>query len=155
MNDKKYDSLKENIKNINFDLLEDVMNREIDLLVDAAEILDARNTDTELQRIRKKAMSMDKENKYNSEEGLDASLNYHTINMRSRFRDIVNKDRNNNRVEWKREPYFYWVERGIYRLLKNDEKDIFRIAIDKDLDIIYKDFYSLYQLKNEVKKIIG
>ncbi|GAI62204.1 unnamed protein product, partial [marine sediment metagenome] len=39
-----------NIKNINFDLLEDVMNREIDLLVDAAEILDARNTDTELQR---------------------------------------------------------------------------------------------------------
>ncbi|GAI06686.1 unnamed protein product [marine sediment metagenome] len=130
------------------------MSRAIDLLVEAAELLDSRNNDTELWRIRKKAMSMDKDNKYNSEDGLDATLNYHTINMRSRFRDIINKDKNNNNIEWKTEPYFYWVDRGIYRLLKSDEKEIFKIAVENDLDIIYKDFYSMYQLKNKVKKII-
>jgi len=130
------------------------MRRAIDLLVEAAELLDARNNNVELWRIRKKAMDMDKENKYNSEDGLDATLNYHTINMRSRFRDIINKDRNNN-IEWKTEPYFYWVERGIYRLLKSDEKEIFKIAVDNNLDIIYKDFYTLNQLKNEVKKFLN
>lgn len=131
------------------------MNRAIDLLVNAAELLNAKYTDIEIYKIRKKAMSMDKDNKYNSEDGLDAILNYHTINMRSRFKDIVNKDRNNDSVKWKREPYFIWVESGIYRLLKDDEKEIFRIALEKDLDIVYKDFYPLHKLKNEVKKITG
>jgi len=129
------------------------MTRAIDLLVNAAETLDAKYSDTELSKIRRKAMSMDKENIFNSEDGLDAILNYHTINMRSRFRDIVNKDKNNDKVEWKKEPYFLWVERGVHRLLKDDEIEIFKIAVDNDLDIIYKDFYLLSQLKNGIKRI--
>lgn len=131
------------------------MSTAIDLLVAAAELLDSKNNDTELWRVRKKAMSMDKENKYNSEDGLDAILNYHTINMRSRLKDINNKDRNNKDVEWKTEPYFYWVERGIYRLLKSDEKEIFKIAVENEIDIIYKDFYSINQLKNKVKEFLN
>ena len=98
-----------------------------------------------------------KENIHNSEDGLDATLNQHTINMQSRFWNTKNKDRDNNNISWKVEPYFYWVERGIYRLLKNDEKEIFRTAADNNLEIIYKDFYSIYQLKlkNEVDKFFN
>jgi hypothetical protein len=75
------------------------MYREIDVLVSAAKICGAEDNDMELFKIRRKAMALDKENKYNSEYGLDATLNYHTINMRSRFKDIRTKDRNNNSVE--------------------------------------------------------
>lgn len=83
------------------------MIREIDLLVSAAKLFGAEESDTELYKIRKKAMALDTENKYNSEDGLDTMLNYHTINMRSRFEDSHIKDRNNNSAKWKTEPYFY------------------------------------------------
>ena len=131
------------------------MSKAIDLLVNAAKLCGAEDNNIELQKIRKKAMEIDKENIYNSEDGLDATLNQHTINMRSRFWNTKNKDRNNNNIAWKVEPYFYWAERGIYRLLKNDEKEIFRNAVGNNLEIIYKDFYTMYQLKNEVDKFFN
>lgn len=129
------------------------MYREIDVLVSAAKICGAEDNDMELFKIRRKAMALDKENKYNSEYGLDATLNYHTINMRSRFKDIRTKDRNNNSVEQKTEPYFYRVERGKYWLLKNKDIKLFIIALENNLDVVYKDLYSLQQLENEVEKI--
>ena len=38
-------------------------------------------------------------------------------------------------------------DRGIYRLLSDEEKAIFKKAVDDDLDIIYRDEFTLFQLK--------
>jgi hypothetical protein len=38
-------------------------------------------------------------------------------------------------------------------LLKNKDIKLFIIALENNLDVVYKDLYSLQQLENEVEKI--
>ena len=61
------------------------MKKQIDVLVEAEKILGADISGMELSKILKKSMEIDLEHKYNSMDGLAATLNFHTINMRSRF----------------------------------------------------------------------
>ena len=102
--------------------------RAIDLLVEAAKSLRADQKSVALMNIRKKAMKLDKQNSFNSEDGLDAELSYHTVNMRSRFINSIDRDKNSFPA-WKSEPFFYRVDRGIYKLLTEDEKKLFKTAI--------------------------
>ncbi|MBM3700897.1 MAG: hypothetical protein FJW68_08335 [Actinobacteria bacterium] len=122
------------------------MRRQIDILVEVAQLLGADKDGIELSRIIKQVMKMDSENRFNSEEGIAATLNYHTINMRSRFQYPAEKDKS-HLTSWKSEPYFYREDRGIYRLLSDEEKAIFRKAVDDELDIIYRDEFTVFQLK--------
>ena len=91
-------------------------------------------------------MKMDSEHKFNSEEGLAATLNFHTINMCSRFQHPAEKDKFHS-SNWKNEPYFYRVDKGIYRLLSDEEKDMFKKALQGNLDIVYRDEFTIFQLR--------
>lgn len=122
------------------------MKRQIDLLVEVSKILGADIKGIELSRIIKQAMKMDSEHRFNSEDGMAATLNYHTINMRSRFIKPQIKDRNIS-ADWKTEPYFYRIEKGIYGLLSEEEKDLFKKAIEKEIELVYRDEFTLFQLK--------
>ena len=125
------------------------MKRVIDLLVEAAKELGAESFDVSLKLIRDKAMLLDVENNY-KETSYDAELNFHTVNMKSRFTNPPDKNRVGS-ARWKDEPYFYKVSRGRYSLLSEDGKRAFKLAIKKDLDIVYKDDYEFKLLKSKLK----
>jgi hypothetical protein len=123
------------------------MKRIIDLLVEAAKNLGAESFGVSLKAIRDRAMELDVEGNY-KESSFDAELNYHTVNMRSRFPKPPDKNRTGP-APWKDEPYFYRIERGIYKLLSEDDKRIFKKAVEMDLDIVYKDDYEFELLKSK------
>ena len=125
------------------------MYRLIDLLVEAAISLNAEYQAVQLCNIRKKAISLDKEHKY-KESSYDAELNYHTINMKSRFFSIKEKTPGVS-AQWKREPYFCRTSTRFYKLLSEEDKRFFYLAINNDLDIVYKDEYPLETLYSSVK----
>jgi len=84
---------------------------------------------------------------YNS---FQADLAYHCINMRSRFYNQKNIKRNPDDSWWKN-PLFYRITRGIFKLLKEDEIKLFKKALDKDLPLIYKDEYTIGELKRIIE----
>ena len=125
------------------------MARLIDLIVEAARSLIAEYQPVQLCKIKNKAINMDKEHSY-KESSYDAELNYHTINMKSRYFDKKEKIPG-MAATWKREPYFYRTSPGFYRLLTEEDKKVFYLALNNDLDIIYKDEYPLEILYSRVK----
>jgi len=125
------------------------MKRLIDLLVEAAKELGAESFDVSLSAIRKKAMQLDVGSDY-KESSYDAELNYHAVNMRSRFPNPPDKNKIGS-ARWKDEPYFYRVSIGVYRLLSGKDKEIFRLAVQNNLDIVYKDEYDFGILRNIYK----
>ena len=117
------------------------MTRLIDLIIEAATSLNAEYQPVQLGNIRKKAISLDNEQKY-KESSYDAELNFHTINMKSRFFDKKEKTPG-AAATWKREPYFHRTSAGFYKLLSKEDKRVFYLALNNNLDIVYKDEYPL------------
>jgi len=85
-----------------------------------------------------------------SEETIDAILNYHCINMRARFPDPLNQRKN---ADWMTSPLFYRCERGMYRLLTQDEVVVFKEVLNEGHDIVYRDEYTMNSLRSVFKKI--
>lgn len=93
-------------------------------------------------------MELDLDNNY-KESSYDTELNFHAVNMRSRFPNPPDRNRTSP-ASWKDKPYFYRVSRGMYKLLTESDKKDFELAVKKDLDIIYKDDYEFGLLKNKL-----
>jgi hypothetical protein len=82
--------------------------------------------------------------KGNTLAGFSATVNYHTINMRSRF---IDKDDPRKRpASWLSQPAFKRVSRGQYMLLSDEEINRFRRCVDKDDPQIYEDDYNVDDL---------
>jgi len=73
----------------------------------------------------------------------DAAINYHTINMRSRF--FYPDDRRKN-APWLSRPLFKRVARGSYMLLSPDEIALFRQRVQENDSRIYQDEYDVDDL---------
>jgi hypothetical protein len=73
----------------------------------------------------------------------DATVNYHCINMRSRFPDVSDKRKSAN---WLSRPIFKRVSRAQYMLLSDDEIMRFHHAVAKDASIVYTDEYDVDKL---------
>lgn len=98
------------------------MNRVIDLLFKAAKELGAESFPVSISATRKKLMELDVDHNY-KESSYDTEFNYHTVNMKSRFTNPLDRNRTSP-ASWKDEPYFYRVSRGIYKLLSESDKKI-------------------------------
>lgn len=127
------------------------MIRLINLIVEAAKILNAEYQPVQLSSVREKVLSLDRKQRY-KESSYNAELNYHTINMKSRFFDKKEKE-SGAAARWKSEPYFYRTSPGFYRLLSDEDKRIFNLALKNDLDIVYKDEYTLELLYSRVENL--
>ena len=73
----------------------------------------------------------------------DATLNYHCINMRSRFPDPADKQKP---ASWLSKPVFKRVERARYMLLSDDEIAWFRRCVEKNHPLVYEDEYDVANL---------
>lgn len=116
----------------------------IDLAVEAAKQLEADRDIVRLAEIRNKASKI--AGKDIQSGSFDATLNYHTINMRSRFMKPNIRDKGDS-TDWKNRPEFYREGRGLYRLLTDEEKEIILKLIRMDNQVIYKDEPTIYEMK--------
>jgi len=117
----------------------------IDLIVDAATRIGADQEAVSLTRLY---------NAYRTdypgiEKGIargsfDATVNYHCINMRSRFPDA--NDRRKKSAYWLSRPAFKRVSRGRYMLLSDDEISRFLRYVKEDHPLIYADQYDVADL---------
>lgn len=88
-------------------------------------------------------------------DSFGATINYHTINMRSRFPDPHNKRKLAN---WLSRPLFKRVSYGQYMLLDSYQLETFQQYIEKDDPSIYQDEYdadnvlSVYPLSEEQRR---
>ena len=73
----------------------------------------------------------------------DATLNYHCINMRSRFPAPANKQRP---ASWLSRPVFKRVERARYMLLSDEEIARFRRCVEANRPLVYEDEYDVADL---------
>lgn len=73
----------------------------------------------------------------------DATINYHTINMRSRFPDPRHKQMP---APWLSQPVFKRVVRARYMLLSPDEVALFHRLVEKGDPRIYEDEYDIDDL---------
>jgi hypothetical protein len=73
----------------------------------------------------------------------DATVNYHCINMRSRFPDASDKRKPAN---WLSRPIFKRVARAQYMLLSDDEIIRFHRGVAQDDSIVYDDEYDIGDL---------
>ncbi len=73
----------------------------------------------------------------------DATLNYHCINMRSRFPNVSNRRKPAN---WLSRPVFKRVARAQYMLLSNEEIARFHHAVEEDNPVVYADEYDVADL---------
>jgi hypothetical protein len=76
-------------------------------------------------------------------DGFGATINYHTINMRSRFPDRTNKQKP---ASWLSRPVFKRVGYGQYMLLSSDERDLFRRRVEEEDPRVYQDEYEIESL---------
>ena len=70
--------------------------------------------------------------------------------MRSRFFSIKEKEQGAS-AQWKKEPYFYRTAPGFYRLLSEEDKRVFNLALKHNLEIVFKDEYPIGILYSRVK----
>jgi hypothetical protein len=70
----------------------------------------------------------------------DATINFHTINMRARFPDPDNKKKY---APWLAKPAFKRVSRGRYMLLSPNEIALFHLRIEESDPRIYEDEYNV------------
>ncbi|EFH88942.1 hypothetical protein [Ktedonobacter racemifer] len=73
----------------------------------------------------------------------DATLNYHCINMRSRFPDIKDKKKS---AYWLSKPAFKRVKRAYYMLLSTEEIAQFHRCVEVDSPLVYMDEYNVDDL---------
>lgn len=74
----------------------------------------------------------------------DATINFHTINMRARFPEPGNKKKF---APWLAKPVFKRVARGRYMLLSPDEIALFRQRVGEDDPRIYEDEYNIEDIR--------
>ncbi len=73
----------------------------------------------------------------------DATVNYHCINMRSRFPDVNDRRKP---AYWLSRPAFKRVARGRYMLLSDDEISRFQRSVAEDHPLVYADDYDIADL---------
>ncbi len=73
----------------------------------------------------------------------DATVNYHCINMRSRFPDVNDRRK---LAYWLSRPAFKRVARGRYMLLSDDEISRFQWSVAEDHPLVYADDYDIADL---------
>ncbi|HEY7420072.1 MAG TPA: hypothetical protein VH593_33145, partial [Ktedonobacteraceae bacterium] len=73
-------------------------------------------------------------------DNFGATINYHTINMRSRFPERNNKQKS---ASWLARPVFKRVRYGQYMLLAPDELALFHKRVDEGDLRIYDDEYDI------------
>ena len=78
-----------------------------------------------------------------TQDGFGATINYHTINMRSRFPDRNNKQKS---ASWLSRPVFKRVAYGQYMLLSPDELRLFQQRLEEGDPRIYQDEYDIDDL---------
>lgn len=81
--------------------------------------------------------------KGNARGSFDATVNYHCINMRSRFTDANDRRKP---AYWLSRPAFKRVARGRYMLLSDQEKSWFQHAVAEESRLIYADEYDVAEL---------
>ncbi len=86
--------------------------------------------------------------KGSSRGSFDATINYHAINMRSRFPDINDKHKP---AYWLSRPVFKRVARAQYMLLTPEEVEAFKRAVERDDPRIFQDEYDVAELLTEKK----
>jgi len=125
----------------------DLIMKIIEYLIESAKHFNGFNEPVELKKIRGKAIILSNFEK--SSKSFDAVLNYSTINMHSRFPDIKDKRK---RADWLKNPVFYRIKRGFYKLLNDEDGQVFKWACDNDIELIYKDEYDFDLLKKYFKE---
>lgn len=75
-----------------------------------------------------------------SDDSVDATLNSHCINMKSRFPKPKEPKAT---APWLTRPLFKRVDRGVYRLLTEVELAWFKAAVKADDPVIYRDEYQV------------
>ena len=78
-----------------------------------------------------------------SRGSFDATVNYHCINMRSRFPDARDRHKSAN---WLSQPVFKRVSRAQYMLLSPQEVAQFRRALEEGTSLVYEDEYDVTDL---------
>jgi hypothetical protein len=78
-----------------------------------------------------------------TQDGFGATINYHTINMRSRFPERNNKQKS---ASWLSRPVFKRVAHGQYMLLSPDELRLFQQRFEEGDTRIYQDEYDIAEL---------
>lgn len=76
-------------------------------------------------------------------DSFGATINYHTINMRSRFPERNNKQKI---ASWLTRPVYKRVGYGRYMLLSSDELELFRRRVNEGNPRIYNDEYDIDDL---------
>jgi hypothetical protein len=116
----------------------------IELISAAAMGLDATRHPVSLGDLHRAYMSANPGiGKGSSRDSFDATVNYHCINMRSRFPDVRNRKKP---AYWLTHPVFKRVARAQYMLLSADELARFNRCVKAELQVIYEDEYDVGSL---------
>jgi hypothetical protein len=86
--------------------------------------------------------------KGSSRGSFDATINYHAINMRSRFPDITDKHKP---AYWLTRPVFKRIARAQYMLLTPEEIAAFHQAVERDDERIFQDEFDVAELLGEAQ----
>ena len=78
-----------------------------------------------------------------SRASFDAKVNYHCINMRSRFHDARNPHKP---AYWLARPIFKRVARARYMLLSEEEIALFRRCVEESNPLVYAEEYDVADL---------
>ena len=114
-----------------------------EMCVNAIRKLGGDNRCVRLKEIIEKVYLMYPETS-SASDAISAELNYHTINMQSRFPNPANP---RAQASWMKVPRFYRCEVGMYRLLNEDEIKLFEQALKRDCEVIFKSEYTIDELK--------
>lgn len=116
----------------------------IDLAIDAAREIGAEHFSVSLAELHAAFLSANPGiSKGTTLDSFGATINYHTINMRSRFPDRQNKQKS---APWQSRPVFKRITYGQYMLLDSNELQCFRQHVEEGDPRIYQDEYDVGDL---------
>ncbi|GLV54369.1 hypothetical protein KDH_12170 [Dictyobacter sp. S3.2.2.5] len=127
-------------------------SNKIDLIVEAAFKIGADKQAVSLANLYDEYMNSNPGISKGSNHGsFDATVNYHCINMRSRFYDVRKRYQQN--AYWITKPLFKRVSRGRYMLLSQEEITAFQKCIQINVPLIYEDDYNITMMIKESHKL--
>lgn len=116
----------------------------IDLSIDAAQKIEADQHPVSLADLHAAYLRANPGiGKGTTQDSFGATINYHTINMRSRFPDRSHKQKP---ASWLTRPVFKRVAYGRYMLLSPDELVLFHRLVEEGDPRIYEDEYDIDDL---------
>ncbi|GCE09305.1 toll/interleukin-1 receptor domain-containing protein [Dictyobacter aurantiacus] len=120
----------------------------IDLIVEAAFKISADKQSVSLANLYDEYMNSNPGiSKGSTHASFDATVNYHCINMRSRFSDVRKRYQKN--AYWITKPLFKRVSRGRYMLLSQEEVTAFQKCVQNNVPLIYEDEYDVSLMLKE------